>query len=163
MGWDANILNLCLDKNDVMWVNQDRYGLCLYDLSQDLFADNSGNNLSNPGEVSIIVKSKLKEGVWISPRYGARVMRMTHQGMKIQLEEDIDLEKQIYNPGNIRDLIEDNKGSLWIFSQSGLYVKRPDNSILLVASSDFPEMSSLTSDREGNIWGVSTDKKEYIL
>ncbi len=60
MGWDANILNLCLDKNDVMWVNQDRYGLCLYDLSQDLFADNSGNNLSNPGEVSIIVKSKLK-------------------------------------------------------------------------------------------------------
>ena len=29
MGWDANILNLCLDKNDVMWVNQDRYGLCL--------------------------------------------------------------------------------------------------------------------------------------
>lgn len=64
-------------------------------------------------------------------------MRMTHQGMKIQLEEDIDLEKQIYNPGNIRDLIEDNKGCLWIFSQSGLYVKRPDNSILLVASSDF--------------------------
>lgn len=163
MGWDANILNLCLDKNDVMWVNQDRYGLCLYDLSQDLFADNSGNNLSNPGEVSIIVKSKLKEGVWISPRYGARVMRMTHQGMKIQLEEDIDLEKQIYNPGNIRDLIEDNKGCLWIFSQSGLYVKRPDNSILLVASSDFPEMSSLTSDREGNIWGVSTDKKVYRL
>lgn len=163
MGWDANILNLCLDKNDVMWVNQDRYGLCLYDLSQDLFADISGNNLSNPGEVSIIVKSKLKEGVWISPRYGARVMRMTHQGMKIQLEEDIDLEKQIYNPGNIRDLVEDNKGSLWIFSQSGLYVKRPDNSILLAASSDFPEMSSLTSDREGNIWGVSTDKKVYRL
>lgn len=45
------------------------------------------------------------------------------------------------------------------FSQSGLYVKRPDNSILLAASSDFPEMSSLTSDREGNIWGVSTDKR----
>ena len=80
-------------------------------------------------------------------------------GYEVQLEEDIDLEKQIYNPGNIRDLIEDNKGSLWIFSQSGLYVKRPDNSILLVASSDFPEMSSLTSDREGNIWGVSTDKR----
>ena len=39
------------------------------------------------------------------------------------------------------------------FSQSGLYVKRPDNSILLVASSDFPEMSSLTSDREGNNMG----------
>lgn len=92
MGWDANILNLCLDKNDVMWVNQDRYGLCLYDLSQDLFADNSGNNLSNPGEVSIN-RNGLREGVWISPRYGARVMRMTHQGMKIQLEEDIDLEK----------------------------------------------------------------------
>lgn len=87
-------MNLCLDKNDVMWVNQDRYGLCLYDLSQDLFADNSDNNLSNPGEVSIIVKSKLKEGVWISPRYGARVMRMTHQDMKIQLEEDIDLENK---------------------------------------------------------------------
>ena len=63
MGWDANILNLCLDKNDVMWVNQDRYGLCLYDLSQDLFADNSGNNLSNPGVVTI---KKLCDGLEIT-------------------------------------------------------------------------------------------------
>lgn len=45
------------------------------------------------------------------------------------------------------------------FTQSGLYVKRPDNFVLLAASSDFPEMSSLTSDEEGNIWGMSTDKR----
>lgn len=112
MGWDANILNLCLDRNDMMWISQDRYGLCLYDLSRDIFADNSANYLSNPGEVSIIVKSRFKEGVWIAPRYGARVMRMTHKDMKIQLEEDIDLEKQIHNSGGIKDLIEDNRGYL---------------------------------------------------
>lgn len=163
MGWDANILNLCLDKNNIMWVSQDRYGLCLYDLSRDIFADNGANNLSNPGEVSIIVKSKLKEGVWISPRYGARVMRMTHQDMKIQIEEDINLEKQIHNPGDIRDLVEDNGGNLWIFTQSGLYVKRPDSSVLIATDSDFPEMSSLTSDMEGKIWGVSSDRKVYRL
>lgn len=163
MGWDANILNLCLDKNDMMWVNQDRYGLCLYDLSRDIFADNSTDNLSNPGEVSIIVKSKFEEGVWISPRYGARVMRMTHQDMKIQIEEDIDLEKQIHNPEGIRDLAEDNKGNLWIFTQSDLYVKRPGNPVLITTHRDFPEISSLTSDREGKIWGVSSDRKVYQL
>lgn len=163
MGWDANILNLCLDKNDMMWVNQDRYGLCLYDLSRDIFADNNADNLSNPGEVSIIVKSKFEEGVWISPRYGARVMRMTHQDMKIQIEEDIDLEKQIHNPEGIRDLAEDNKGNLWIFTQSDLYVKRPGNPVLITTHRDFPEISSLTSDREGKIWGVSSDRKVYQL
>lgn len=163
MGWDANILNLCLDKNDMMWVNQDRYGLCLYDLSRDIFADNSTDNLSNPGELSIIVKSKFEEGVWISPRYGARVMRMTHQDMKIQIEEDIDLEKQIHNPEGIRDLAEDNKGNLWIFTQSDLYVKRPGNPVLITTHRDFPEISSLTSDREGKIWGVSSDRKVYQL
>ena len=49
------------------------------------------------------------------------------------------------------------------FYPVGALCKRPDNSVLLAASSDFPEMSSLTSDEEGNIWGMSTDKKEYIL
>ena len=133
MGWDANILNLCLDKNDVMWVNQDRYGLCLHDLSKIYLQIMSGNNLSNPGSKHI-VKSK-QEGVWISPRYGARVMRMTPSGYEYGWKRILSLKNKSIIRENIRDLVEDNKGSLWIFSQSGLYVKRPDNSILLVASS----------------------------
>lgn len=163
MGWDANILNLCLDKDDIMWISQDRYGLCLYDLSRDLFADKGTDDLLNLGEVSIIVKSGQKEGVWIGPRYGSRVMRVSHQNMKIQIEEDIDLGRQFKNPGGIRNLIEDNEGNLWIFTSSNLYVKRPGNYTLTAMNQDFPIMSSFTSDRKGEIWGISSDRQVYRL
>lgn len=161
MGWDANILNLCLDKDNMMWISQDRYGLCLYDLSRDLFADKGADDLSDLGEVSIIVKSRLKEGVWICPRYGSRVMRMTHHDMKMRMEEDIHLSKQINHAGGIRELAEDRAGNLWIFTWSGVYVKRPENPILVTMSEDFPVLSSLTGDREGEIWGISADKQVY--
>lgn len=163
MGWDANILNLCLDKDDIMWISQDRYGLCLYDLSRDLFADNEADNLPDLGEVSIIVKSQLKQGVWISPRYGARVMRMSHHNMKIRVEEDIDLNKQVDKPGGIRDLVEDRAGNLWIFTSSNLYVKRPGTSVLTAMDREGPALSSLAADGEGRIWGVSSDRQVYRL
>ena len=163
MGWDANILNLCPDENNVMWISQDRYGLCLYDLSRDLFTDNEAGNWSDAGEVSIIVKSARRKGVWIGPRYGSRVMRMSHRDMKIRVEEDIDLSKQFDKPGGIRDLVEDYAGNLWIVTSSNVYVKAPDHSAPTAAGSEFPALSFLTSDGERRIWGVSSDNRVYEL
>lgn len=150
MGWDANILNLCQGKDSIMWFDQDRYGLCLYDLSRDLFAD------SSVGEVNIVAKSLHKSGVWVNSRYTPHVMRLTQRDMKVQIEEDI-------NIGGVADLIEDKYGNLWIPTWKDLNVKRPDSAVLVVSGSDVPRMASLTSDIKGEIWGMSDDRQVYRL
>ncbi|EKU90081.1 hybrid sensor histidine kinase/response regulator transcription factor [Bacteroides oleiciplenus] len=150
MGWDANILNLCQSQDSVMWFRQDRYGLCLYDLSRNLFAD------SGLGEVNLVVKSLHKPGVWINSSFSPHVMRVTQRGMKVQVEEDI-------NVGGVNNLIEDKGGNLWISTWTNLNVKRPDDGTLVVSGGDIPGMAILTKDVQGEIWGMSGDKQFYRL
>lgn len=142
MGWDANILNLCQSRDSIMWFRQDRYGLCLYDLSRDRFAD------SGLGEVNIIKESLHKPGVWVNSNYSPHVMRVTQRDMKMQVEEDI-------NVGGVADLVEDKDGNLWISTWWNVQVKRPDNDGLVVSSEGFPGMTSLVKDAKGGVWGIS--------
>ena len=145
MGWDANILNLCQSRDSIMWFRQDRYGLCLYDLSRDRFAD------SGLGEVNIIKESLHKPGVWVNSNYSPHVMRVTQRDMKIQVEEDI-------NVGGVADLAEDKDGNLWISTWWNIQVKCPDNGGLVVSDEGFPGMTSLVKDAKGGVWGISGGK-----
>lgn len=150
MGWDANILNLCQSQDSVMWFRQDRYGLCLYDLSRDLFAD------SGLGEVNIIVNSFHKPGVWVNSSLSSHVMRVTQQDMKVKVVEDI-------NIGGVNNLLEDGEGNLWISTWANLNVKRPDSRTLVVSREDVPGMYILTRDIQGKVWGMSGDRQIYQL
>lgn len=153
LGWDTNILNLSLDNDSIMWFEQDRHGLCLYNLSHDLFVD------SGIGEVNIIKKSLHKPGVWVNSRNEPHVMRLTQKDMKVQVEEDIFVAE-----GGVGDLIEDNEGNLWISVWYGnLNVKCPDRESLVVSEENIPRISSLASDMEGKIWGISYDRQIYRL
>lgn len=150
MGWDANILNLCQSQDSVMWFRQDRYGLCLYDLSRDLFAD------SGLGEVNIIVNSFHKPGVWVNSSLSSHVMRVTQQDMKVKVVEDI-------NIGGVNNLLEDGEGNLWISTWANLNVKHPDSRTLVVSREDVPGMYILTRDIQGKVWGMSGDRQIYQL
>lgn len=153
LGWDANILNLSLDNDSIMWFEQDRHGLCLYNLSHDLFVD------SNIGEVNIIKKSLHKSGVWVNSKYEPHVMRLSQKDMKVQVEEDIFVAE-----GGVGDLIEDKEGNLWISVWYGsLNVKCPDRKLLVASNEKTPRIASLASDMEGNIWGISYDRQIYRL
>ena len=160
-GWDANLLNLCVDGNNVMWMSQDRYGLCLYDLSRELFADVS--KTANLGEADILIKSASKPGVWASIRGVTRLMRLTCQEMKVRVEEDVDLSKLIERQEAIKELVEDRDGNLWIATWNNVYVKHPGDRSLIIQDASLPVMSSLASDMQGKIWGVSVDKQIYRL
>lgn len=150
-GWDANILNLSLDHDNVIWFEQDRQGLCLYDLASDKFVD------SGVGEVNIITKSLQKLGVWVNSKYTPRVMRLSQDNLNVRIEEEIQV-------GGVGDLIEDSKGNLWISVWYGhLNVKCPDKEDLVISGEDIPRMSSLASDKEGKIWGISYKKDIYRL
>lgn len=148
MGWDVNVLNLCLDNDHIVWFEQDRFGLCVYDLSRNLFAG------SSIGEVNIITKSFHKPGVWVNSKYHPRLMRLTQKNLKIQIEESVNL-------GGITNLIEDKEGNLWVSTWTNLNVKRPDSESLIVSDESIPRMNFLTRDAKGEIWGISDDRHIY--
>lgn len=163
LGWDANLLNLCKDENNIMWICQDRYGLCLYDLSGDNLSYNDIRNYSGSLETLIMEKSILKKGIWASDRNNSRVMRLTQQNMKIHIEEDIYLNTFVSRPGSINQLIEDHRGNLWILTSTTLFVKPAGSEKLTVATQELPLMSRLVVDNDGKVWGTSSDQNIYSL
>lgn len=92
-------------------MSQDRYGLCLYDLSRDAFADIS--KTGNLGEADILIKSCSKSGVWASIRGVTRLIRLTNQNLRVQVAEDVDLSELIKKQEMIKGLVEDGDGNLW--------------------------------------------------
>jgi hypothetical protein len=80
-----------------MWFRQDRYELCMYDFSRDMFA---GTGI---GEVNTIIRSLHKPGVWVNLSQTPHVMRLTQRNMKVRVEEDI-------NIGGVTGLVEDKDG-----------------------------------------------------
>lgn len=160
-GWDANLLNLCLDGDNILWMSQDRYGLCLYDLSRDAFADIS--KTGSLGEADILVKSISRSGVWASIRGTTRLVRLTSQNLKVQVAEEVDLSELIKKQEAIKGLVEDSGGNLWITTWNNIYVKCPDSRTLINQDAGLPLMSSLVCDMQGRIWGISADKQVYRL
>ncbi|NDV57199.1 hybrid sensor histidine kinase/response regulator transcription factor [Bacteroides sp. 519] len=161
LGWDANLLNLCGEGN-IMWISQDRYGLCLYDMSQNTFSYNDIQNYSSPLETLVMEKSILKKGIWASDRNNSRVMRLTQQNMKIHIEEDVYLNTIVSHPGNVSQLIEDHQGNLWVLTSTHLLVKPVDGGKWIVATEELP-MFRLAVDDSGNVWGASSNRNIYSL
>lgn len=163
LGWDANLLNLCVDEGNIVWMCQDRYGLCLYDISHDKLSYNNVQNYSGHLETLIMEKASTKKGVWVSDRNAPHVMRLTQQDMKIYIEEDIHLNTFISNPGSVNQLIEDHQGNLWIVTSTALLMKPSDSRNLIVATEELPKMSRLAVDGQGKVWGISIDNNLYTL
>ena len=163
LGWDANLLNLCIDEDDIMWISQDRYGLCLYDLSRDELSYNDIHNYSGSLETLIMEKSLSGKGIWASDRNTSRVMRLTQQNMKIYIEDDIYLSTVISDPGNVNQLIEDCCGNLWILTSTGLLVKPVNSRKPVIATQGLPQISCLVPDGNRKMWGISSDRNIYSL
>lgn len=163
MGWDVNIMSLCLDNHQTMWISQDRYGLCLYDLKDGQLVSSSMPGLSELGEVSYLTPSACNGSVWVCPRYGAKVLRMSQENMSVSKHEEIKLAEKTARPGSITHLEEDKEGFLWICTTSNLFIKKPFSKELMLTEKPFPTITAITHDETGSIWGVSDHQIIYHL
>lgn len=150
-GQDANLLSLCVDKGGVVWMAQDRHGLCLYDMRQDTLAVIA----SVPTEPDFMTEARRKEGVWIYPRWGNEVIRLTRRGMDVSEAERIFLPEHIRSKGAIENMLEDRNGNLWILSEGGLYVSGVEEKK--------PDLDALTATQDGWVIGASADGHLYRL
>lgn len=158
LGWDPNLVDLCLDKSGMLWINQDRYGLCLYDLSKGQAGYKDRNGSAPPVKTGTLAPSTRKEGIWAGDRYAPHVMRLKHNGLKIQVEETLKLETIRPDPGVVNQLLEDRKGNLWMLTSTHLFVRAAKGNVF-VYDEKKPPVNRLTRDREGAVWAFSSDRQ----
>jgi ligand-binding sensor domain-containing protein/DNA-binding response OmpR family regulator/nitrogen-specific signal transduction histidine kinase len=163
LGWDANITHLCLDNDGIMWVHQDRYGLSVYDLHQDKLSGNEIRNYPESLEIRVIIKSDYHKGVWVGTGGTPRVMKLSQRNPEMFVEEDINLQTLTDDPGEIKQLIEDGHGNLWILTSTHLFLKPFDSESLLLVDRNTPSMLMITEDQQGNVWAIGTNHNLYRL
>lgn len=162
LGWDANLMSLCLDEKGVVWFSQDRYSLCLYDMATDKLAYGKIQNYPDLFETLVMIRSTSKGGVWANERGSSRIVRLVQQDLKISMEEDIHLNSFIPNPGEVRRLYEDRQGNLWIQTDTHILIKPAGlQTIIEAGDRDLPptwDSSARHSciDKEGCLWTISS-------
>ena len=163
LGWDANILELCFDNDNLMWLNQDRHGLIVYDPSTNRMSQNQIEKYTGFLDVKDIARSRKDRGVWLGTNGTPRVMRLVSQDLKMQKAEDLNLKELTANPGSIEQLESDGGDNLWILTSTNLFLKPAGQKTIVTAKGKLSQMSKLTIDNQGTAWAIGRDGNIYQL
>lgn len=153
-GWDTNILHLCIDEEEVVWLSQDRLGLCLYNLKKDelIYANLSGKIQ----EINLMMKSYRRMAVWISDRNLPHIMRLVRHGNSLVTDYELTLNSIQKNCGSVTQLLEDAAANLWVMTEHNLFIVPANHKTILCKALDQIDVSHLSMDQAGNIWAIST-------
>lgn len=150
IGLSPNITSLGKDNSGVIWLNQNWYGLCLYDPVTNRLT--YGKRMDLGMNVSHIIPSAADDAVWLSDTYTRRIWKMKQQDLRISILQEINLEHTMAYPGFVTRLMEDRRGNLWIGTDRHLFVKRPGGEPKAVMVEDVGHVTDIIEDRAGNIW-----------
>lgn len=160
-GWDTNILHLCMDEEDVVWLSQDRLGLCLYNLKEDelTYANLSGKIQ----EINLMMKSYRRMAVWISDRNRPHIMRLVRRGNTLVTDYELMLNSIQKNCGSVTQLLEDAAANLWVMTEHNLFIVPSNHKPILCKDLRQIEVSHLSMDQTGNVWAISTSNRVVRL
>lgn len=117
LGLDPNVIYLNKDRQGMIWFDQARFGLSLYDEKTGHTSYGiAGNDLLYNIDVCVIMPSRDGSFMWLGGRegYSNKVWRATEKNMNISLLEEIDLARQIENVGDVVQMAEGTQGDLYI-------------------------------------------------
>lgn len=123
LGLDPNVIYLNKDKQGIIWFDQARFGLSLYDERTGRTSYGiAGNNLLYNIDVRVILPSQDGSFMWLGGRegYSNKVWRATEKNMHIFLLEEIDLKQQTKNAGEVVQMAEDATGNLYVATTNHL-------------------------------------------
>lgn len=161
VGLDANIIYFDKDQSDIIWFNQARYGLCLYnERNGDItYGIGKGNNLYSKDVLSI-VPSRKENVVWLGGRleFSTKVWKMSQKDMQISILEEYDLRNVNQSPGNITQLAEDYEGNVWIGTTNHLFHKQNGSSSIELSPLPISNIIDLAVDKLGYLWICSKEE-----
>lgn len=154
LGVDANILYFNKDSKGVIWFDQSRYGLCLFDEQTGITTYGSSTNALYSIVVGSIVPSQKEDAVWLGGRndFATKIWKTRQTQMRISILEEYDLKDIAPSPGVITQLVEDNHGNIWIGTTTRLFFKPADSKKITELPFAISHISDMSKDNNGNVW-----------
>ncbi|MDL2213456.1 response regulator [Bacteroides sp. OttesenSCG-928-D19] len=154
LGIDANILYFNKDAKGIIWFDQSRYGLCLFDEQTGKTTYGNDMNALYSIVVTSIVPSQKEDAVWLGGRneFSTKVWKTRQEGMRISIAAEFDLKEVADSPGNITQLIEDNHGNIWVGTSTQLFFKQADAKEFTALPFDVSRVTDMARDSKGNVW-----------
>ena len=154
LGVDANILYFHKDAQGVIWCDQSRYGLCLFDERNEKTTYGNNTNAVYSIVIGAIVPSRKEDAMWIAGRehLSTRIWKMKQEQMRISVLEEFDLKETADSPGTIVQLVEDDSGNLWIGTSTHLFFKPKDASNIERLPFELSQITDMSQDNAGNVW-----------
>lgn len=161
-GFDVNINCMYEDEGGVLWFNQERGGIGLYDpdgRTYNLHPYPQKRNI----EVNSIVRSRFPNTVWTASAFVPTVFRARRQGMDIRFTDTLLLSGGGAETGHVTGMLEDRGGRLWVMTERKLFIFDPDGRPLAAGTSLPDNVSALCEDRQGRVWASDTAGKLFCI
>lgn len=152
-GWDTNLLNLTVTNDSTVWMTQDRYGLCIYDLKNDVFLSDRQTITDVAGAVDLIRRSVRRSGVWVCNASQRRLQRLERRGSQVIVSERITLPDDM-KPATISNFFEDRNGMMWILADGAVYRKAPEVAVCQ-RMRGLRKVSMLFTDDKDNVYAMT--------
>ena len=159
-GFDPNINCLQEDPEGILWFNQERGGIGLYD-------PESGQHDVHPYvqtrnfEVSFIRPTRHAHSMWAASAFVPAVFRIERHGMTLRFADTLQLAHDGALTGHILDLLEDGKGNLWILAERRLFAFNPDGKPLRIDGNLPGNVRSICEDCQGHLWLGTAEGKLF--
>lgn len=141
-------------ENPVLWVSQERTGLCLYntaDGSVSAYYDNAELRNLPLHWVPCIKPSCTPHRVWVITRPDI-VYQVERQGMKMYVTDQIDIRSSYEDA--VTAIYEDTRGQLWIGTSRKLIMYKPSNHTIKVVNADMPAITDFAETSDGRLWAT---------
>lgn len=167
-GITPNITTLFVDRDGIMWLNQNRKGLTILDTQNGdiVFREEleAIKDIKVMNVISYISGFRSNPDIiWIGPENEPSIYVIKKENTRISVERKIDLSAIVANPGNPRKFYEDVKNNIWVITSNGLFVKPVNDERIKYVDYNFGTISDITNDIKGNIWLSTRDKGIYKI
>ncbi|GHU77060.1 hybrid sensor histidine kinase/response regulator [Bacteroidia bacterium] len=167
-GISPNITAVFKDTDDLIWLNQNRWGLGWYNPSTNNIRfyneTPSLKDLSELGTVSYISGFRsIPDVIWVAPENESAIYCFRKQKDDILLSSRIDLTRIGDTAGNPRIFYEDRKNNIWIATTGGLLIKRFNSEEIEPLSLPLGSITGITEDTRGAIWISSGNTGLYRI
>ncbi len=155
IGREPNLLTLNLHETDLCWFIEDRFGLCHYvpTSGKTLCADTIVQGLTIDARVT--ATSPANGEIWVASPTSPKINRFKVENEKIVLTRTITITPHT-TKGNFSQIVEDQKGGLWICFQNRLYHASPKGKVMHTETPQHIDCFCLHPD--GSALAVSRDR-----